>query len=151
MKEINGDLIKLAKEGNFDIIVHGCNCFCTMGSGIAKQIKEQFPIAYTMDLATKEGDIKKLGNYTTTADHYAFTIINAYTQYNYGTSSPKIDYEALTLVFRKINYQFKNRRIGLPLIGAGLAGGDWNRIKQIIEKELKDMDVTIVHYKYETL
>jgi len=32
-------------------------------------------------------------------------------------------------------------------IGAGLAGGDWNRIKVIIQTELKDMDVTVVIYK----
>ena len=48
---------------------------------------------------------------------------------------------------RKINHNYRNKRIGLPLIGAGLAGGDWNRIKKIIEKELCDMDVTIVHFK----
>lgn len=28
---INDDLIDLAKNGNFDVIIHGCNCFCTMG------------------------------------------------------------------------------------------------------------------------
>ncbi len=32
---INGDLIDLAKNGNFDVIIHGCNCFRTMGVGIA--------------------------------------------------------------------------------------------------------------------
>jgi O-acetyl-ADP-ribose deacetylase (regulator of RNase III) len=31
MKVIKGDLIQLAKDGKFDLIVHGCNCFCTMG------------------------------------------------------------------------------------------------------------------------
>ena len=48
---------------------------------------------------------------------------------------------------RKINHQYKGNKIGLPLIGAGLAGGDWNVIEKIIEKELKDMDVTIVKFK----
>lgn len=28
---ISGDLIDLAKNGNFDVIIHGHNCFCTMG------------------------------------------------------------------------------------------------------------------------
>ena len=31
-----------------DIIVHGCNCQGVMGSGVAKQIKEKFPNAYTI-------------------------------------------------------------------------------------------------------
>lgn len=51
------------------------------------------------------------------------------------------------MCLRKINHQFHDKRIGLPLIGAGLAGGDWNIIEKIIGKELKDMDVTIVKFK----
>jgi O-acetyl-ADP-ribose deacetylase (regulator of RNase III) len=43
---ICGDLIRLAILGNFDVIVHGCNCFKTMGGGIAAQIKRVFPKAY---------------------------------------------------------------------------------------------------------
>lgn len=38
MKEIEGDLIQMALNGDFDIIAHGCNCFNTMRSGIAKTI-----------------------------------------------------------------------------------------------------------------
>ena len=61
MKKITGDLIKLALEGEFDVIVHGCNCFCTMGAGIAKTIKQKFPAAYEADLQTVNGDKSKLG------------------------------------------------------------------------------------------
>jgi len=39
---------------------------------------------------------------------------------------------------------FAGKHIGLPLIGAGLAGGDWDRIRVIIKKELKDCNVTVV-------
>ena len=35
MNIVKGDLIKSAKEGQFDVIIHGCNCFNTMGAGIA--------------------------------------------------------------------------------------------------------------------
>jgi O-acetyl-ADP-ribose deacetylase (regulator of RNase III) len=37
-EEINGDLIELALQDKFNVIAHGCNCFCTQKSGIAKQI-----------------------------------------------------------------------------------------------------------------
>jgi O-acetyl-ADP-ribose deacetylase (regulator of RNase III) len=161
MKEIKGDLIQLAKEKYFDIIGHGCNCFNTMGSGIARQIKENFPHAFMIDQQTERGDIRKLGDFS-----YAFEtigerkvipgekvdyreriiIVNIYSQYTYNPYDKPIDYEALTLALRKINHLWPRLDIGLPLIGAGLAGGDWNRIKSIIEKELKDMNVTIVHY-----
>jgi len=48
---------------------------------------------------------------------------------------------------RKINHVFKGQHIGLPKIGCGLAGGDWNIVKEIIQKELKDCNVIIVIYK----
>ena len=35
MKTVKGDLIKLALEGKFDLITHGCNSQCVMGKGIA--------------------------------------------------------------------------------------------------------------------
>ena len=61
MKVIRGDLVQLALAGKFDVIVHGCNCMCTMGAGIAKQIKQKFPEAYRVDCQTKKGDRSKLG------------------------------------------------------------------------------------------
>lgn len=62
-----------------------------------------------------------------------------------GVKNP-LDYEALTLCMRKINHTFVGKKIGLPKIGSNLAGGDWNIIKEIIKKELKDCDVTVVIY-----
>lgn len=45
MNIVHGDLIQLALAGQFDVIIHGCNCFCTMGAGIAKAIRQEFPEA----------------------------------------------------------------------------------------------------------
>ena len=64
MRYRDGNLITLAKERHFDIIAHGCNCFCTMGSGIAPQIAKAFPEAYDVDQKTVKGDKKKLGVFT---------------------------------------------------------------------------------------
>jgi O-acetyl-ADP-ribose deacetylase (regulator of RNase III) len=78
-------------------------------------------------------------------------VVNSYTQYSYGKNhtdgvSKPLDYEALTLCMRKINHKFKGKHIGLPQIGCGLAGGDWQVVKKIIQKELKDCKVTVVIY-----
>ena len=153
MKEIKGNIIKLAKEARFDVIVQGCNCFCRMGSGLAPQIKENFPSAWLADEATESGDINKLGCYTFGMDiaydiddqPHDLTIINAYTQFSYDASKKPLDYEALTLALKKINHNYKGRSIGVPQIGAKRGGGDWDRIKMIIETELKDMDVIIIY------
>lgn len=49
---------------------------------------------------------------------------------------------------KKVRNLFSDKKIGLPLIGAGLAGGNWKVIEQIIKEELEDheVDVTIVRY-----
>lgn len=159
MKQVKGDLIKLAKEGEFDIIIHGCNCFNTMGAGIAKSIKQHFPEAYKTDCSTKKGDKGKLGFITKAwIEEYNLWIINAYTQYDYNISKRPINYKALEIAFININrmvedlarINFKRKtdfKIGYPKIGAGLAGGDWDIIAPIIDKELEGLDHTLVIYE----
>lgn len=178
-KEVKGDLIKMAQEGVFDVIAHGVNCFCVQGAGLAPQMVKAFqtnnPLYYNLEDLFYKGDINKLGcidyythyllngvpqfdqprnNYTNSKKYKELIVINAYTQYNYGRNhidgdQNPLDYEALTLCMRKINKIFLNKHIGLPLLGAGLARGNWDRIKKIIQSELTNMNVTIVHYNKE--
>lgn len=150
MKTIQGDLIKLALDGRFDVIVHGCNCFCTMGKGIAKTIKETFPAAYEADCEeTEKGDRDKLGSFSyATIPHEGreITVVNAYTQYHWRGKEAKADYEAIREVMRKVKKHFTGLRIGYPRIGAGLAKGDWSIIAQIIEAELAGEEHTLVEF-----
>lgn len=151
-QEVDGDLIEFALKGNFEVIAHGCNCFCVMGAGIAPLMAEKFGCnRFPLEDIDKKGDINKLGqiDYKKVFEIY---VVNAYTQYFYGknhlneTDQP-LDYDALRICLRKINHTFKGKKIGLPQIGCGLAGGDWNIVKSIIQSELKDCDVTIVILK----
>lgn len=149
MKTVKGDLIEMASEGEFDIIIHGCNCFHTMGSGIAAQIRSEYPEAYKADLKTNKGNYLKLGEYSAAQvrnkNNKIFYIMNAYTQFRYGIdrgpyeNSVHVDYSAIRLVFKKIventNNFVREINIGFPMIGAGLAGGDWDVILNIIEEE----------------
>nr|WP_314489284.1 macro domain-containing protein [uncultured Kingella sp.] len=79
-----GDLIALALAGEFDVIIHGCNCRHTMGAGIAKQIKAQFPAAYAADCATPKGASKlgQISSATVDCNGRELIIVNAYTQDN---------------------------------------------------------------------
>lgn len=155
MKVIKGDLIKLAKAGEFDVIIHGCNCFCTMGNGpndtgIAGTIKRVFPEVYAMDLGTLKGDRNKLGTVIGVGcknDNGGHLLIfNAYTQYNYGKYHQSFEYWALRSCFAMINrlVPYPELRIGYPKIGAGLAKGDWSIISEIIDQELDGRDHTLV-------
>jgi len=104
-----------------------------MGAGIAKAIKSEFPEAYIADLDTKKSDRNKLGTIsfalTQHRDHQIL-VVNAYTQFHWRGAGIKVDYEALKRCFTEIKQNFSGKRIGYPLVGAGLAGGDWN-IKRI--------------------
>lgn len=180
-KEITGDIIAFADEGNCDVVIQGNNCFCTQGAGLAPQFVRAFSSdKFPMEHPSTAGDINKLGQidyasfyvkkgagklvYTTDKTdssrlkngYKRVRAVNCYTQYGFGanhkngTKAP-IDYEALTLCLRKINHTFKGMHIAVPQIGCGLAGGDWNIVKKIIQQELKDCDVTVVIYVHEPI
>lgn len=140
MKVIIGDLLK--QKTDYDIIIHGCNCFSTMGAGIARQIKAEIPEAFQVDINSKLSPIEKLGGFTFTQNHKP-TIVNAYTQYGF-RGKRDLEYAAVKSALRSINTKVTGKKIALPLIGAGLAGGNWEIIKKIIELELKDNDVTVI-------
>lgn len=152
MKIINGDLIKLTLGKEFDIIVHGCNCFCTQGAGIALSMSRYFntlnPIKYPGEHITRKGDINKLGNIEYSKFRLPLDsnviVINAYTQYTYGNNS--VNYNAISLCLMKINFMFSGQNIGMPKIGCGLAGGDWNIVANLIDEHMYNMNVTVVEY-----
>lgn len=150
MKTIKGDLLQLAMQGVFDVIVHGCNCQCQMGKGIALSIKQQFPEACAADGLTAKGDIGKLGSISVAEvkrGERAFFIVNGYTQAHWRGAGVKADYPAIRAVMREVKARFAGLRIGYPKIGAGLAGGDWERIRTIIEDELVGEDHMYVEFE----
>lgn len=148
MYVVTGNLLDLADGGEFDVIIHGCNCQCTMGAGIAKQIKQRFPAAFQADLQTGIG-AQKLGTISyakVQGFDRTFTIVNAYTQPHWRGTGVKVDYAAIRSVMREVKTRFAGCRIGYPKIGAGLAGGDWAQISRIIDDELHGETHTLVEY-----
>jgi len=146
---LKGDLIQFTLAGRFDVIIHGCNCFCTMGAGIAKLIRDNFPEAYQADLETVVGNKEKLGTYSLARikrNGNIFTIVNGYTQYDFSGQGPLVDYGAIQKLFSMIKKDFSNQKIGYPKIGAGLAKGDWEVISDIINKELDGEDHALVKF-----
>jgi len=159
--EIQGNLITLAQEGQFDLIAHGCNCQANMGAGIAAQIATHFPKATLID---EHGALP--GTICAVTYPCGLTIVNAYTQISPGPAnkrfqalSPINDYQEpvydtlenryafIRHAMRSINQFFAGKRLGLPLIGCGLAGGEWERVKPIFQEEFDACDVNVVHFK----
>lgn len=142
IKEKQGNLIKEATD--YDVLVHGCNCFCTMGKGFAKDLSERWPECLSADRATRKGDPTKMGTITQAPTRDGFTIVNAYTQYRYGSGGPHYRADAMRSCMKWVKHLFSGKKIAMPQIGAGLAGGDWTEIRQIIKDELEGEDVTII-------
>lgn len=161
IRYFDGDLIK----SHCDIICHQVNCQGVMGAGIAKQIKEIYPDVFNWyrDVYNAKGN--KLGNIDfvhtysekfienietlhTPADRF---VVNMYSQDNYLPREVcNTDYNAFRECCKKIKLKLKEVAkifgkkesdyiIGFPYnIGCGLAGGDWNKVKKILEEEFSE-------------
>ena len=138
---VKGDLLELAEEGSFDVILHGCNCFHAMGGGIARQIAKQYPGALEADKRTVKGD--KLGTFSSHVTD-KFVILNCYTQLEISSGEDVFDYDSFEKCLWSARELYHGKRFGMPKIGAGLAHGDWRRILKIIESVMWYENVTIV-------
>lgn len=148
IEEVKGNAVTMHLEGKGHLI-HGCNCHCAMGKGIAKEVKNRIPMAYRVDQYTVRGDRNKLGTCSVWNENGVY-VFNAYTQYNFNSKTPDVDYDAIAKCFENAVEFCKNKNSTLPiitpLIGAGLAGGDWVKIRAIIEEATDDYPVIVVHF-----
>jgi O-acetyl-ADP-ribose deacetylase (regulator of RNase III) len=136
-----GDLFQCPES----VIIHGCNTQGVMGAGVAKLIKEIYPRAYQIyKKAVLER--KRVPNARPILGEVIWAVCgdkvigNAITQEFYGrdvTGRPYCDYDAVRSCMKQINDNVRplEDRVAMPKIGAGLAGGDWDIIAQIIEEE----------------
>lgn len=127
-----GDLMDVT-EG---VIAHGCNAQGVMRSGVAKVIREKYPLCYTK----YSNDIQtglKLGKISVYTHSASLVIVNAITQEYYGKDGKKyVSYDAVDSCFKSLFEMMKdsNAALNIPTIGAGLGGGSWNIIETIIDE-----------------
>lgn len=142
-------MIKSIKSDIFavkcDAIIHQANCFHTMGSGIAKFIRESFPEAYAADCKTEKGDPKKLGTFSwAKVENKQFPsighIINLYSQFDFSAEKKCTSYDAmhegLTAIRDKVSAKNQDKKITLAIpmrMGCNRGGGDWEVVKAIIQ------------------
>lgn len=141
-KTIKGNLLDAFDRGDVDVIAHQCNCFCNMGSGIAPQIAKRYPNAAEADQKTIRGDASKLGTFTKACVNRAHSkgiVYNLYGQFRYGGQRTQTDYYALADALISMQFDITDNGmsdaiVGLPLIGCGLGGGDWEVVSKIINE-----------------
>lgn len=157
LRYARGGLIAAIESCEFDIAIHGCNVFNTMGSGVAAQLRARWPEIYEADVRFGyKGDPLKLGYYSevsvplVSSGGVAFSclIVNAYTQFDYGRGARFVEYCAVASVFSRIAMRYRScerlPRLVMPRIGCGLAGGDWHQVERIIDVTLSEFPVTVV-------
>ncbi len=129
-------------------IINGCNAQGVMGSGLALQVKNTYPQAYKDYRDRHEGPLKEgfakgglhLGEAYPVPITGQLFLWNAITQEFFGMAGRNCSYDAIETCFREIDrcaHLYSNivsPEIHIPQIGAGLGGGSWEIIREIIEQ-----------------
>lgn len=132
LKYIEGNLF----ESTDPLIVHGVNCRGGFGAGVAGQIARLYP--GVRDLYHKKFETLgwHLGDVQFVRTKSGLIIGNLATQKDFGKGDKVyINYEAFRTCLVKVMEFMKAHKINhlsMPKIGAGLAGGDWNVIEDIL-------------------
>jgi O-acetyl-ADP-ribose deacetylase (regulator of RNase III) len=150
---INGDATSPFSKGN-KIIAHICNDIGGWGKGfvlaISKKWKEpekQYRIWYNSKENFTLGEVQFVQ-----VDEYIY-VANMIGQKGIKTGSkgPPIRYEAVKNCLIKLSQKAVeiNASVHVPRIGCGLAGGKWENIEPLINKNLieKMIDVFVYDYK----
>lgn len=153
---IKGNAVSLAMKGHNVAFAHGCNCFCRMRRGIAKEVSERLPYLTAVDRKTEEGSREKLGTFTSAEFDWGVGY-NMYTQYTWSDKDNMVDWGNLPSLLQSVFDDMMSRRIHtliMPKICSGLARGRltedaaWARVVKAIE-ETCPACVTVLVVEYE--
>lgn len=157
MKLIEGNILDSGK----DIVVQQVNARGLMGSGLALQIMKRYPsvkkeyVTYRheqLKLGLKDEDLLGHVNYVDTYDGTIIANIFGQLDIRKGTHDKTVytKKEALLSGIRQVRDKAEemNFSVAIPTyIGCGLAGGDWEDIKQGIEEIFKESKVDVTLYQ----
>ena len=156
MRTVTGNLLDMFDNGDFDIIVHGCNCHNNMGGGIAAQIAKRYPKVQNADLDTVCGDESKLGTVVPVWMSNRWLrwikkpriVVNAYTQFHPGADAR---IEAVRAAFIDLadwarRENLEHLSFGIPAIGCGIGGLTWEEVEMEIIYSCNHLDITLVEF-----
>lgn len=140
-------------EADVEYICHQVNCQGRMRSGIAKQIREKWPLVFDryecwVDYHSSRGGPRALlGECQYIEVSPEQTVVNLFAQEHYGYDNRRYtSYDAFWSCLGQITKTVPKRsKIGFPYrIGCGLGGANWQVIETMIYAVLgKDYDVYI--------
>ncbi len=144
------------KTGNLldseaEALVNTVNTVGVMGKGIALQFKNMFPNNFKLYASACKNKELKIGKLLVTKEEVLLlgkkTIINFPTKTNWRLPSEYQYIESGLAELLKVIKEKNIKSIAIPPLGAGNGGLDWNKVKQILEKYLSNLDCEIFIYE----
>lgn len=150
--------VDLSEEiDKYEFLIVTTNTYCTMRNGFEHDVSLDYPYVYETNLKTKYGDISKMGTIIECSKENEPTFILAFIckgypyRKNKGELQDYLSYESLEKCLKLINVKYKGKTIASPFIGCSKfdGNGDKNKVLEIIEKTLTDVNIVIYDYEQE--
>lgn len=146
---IEGNLL----DAKTDLIIHQVNCKGKMNSGVAKAIREKWPIVFDEYVKLTSTPFADLGTCQPISVSENQKVINMFSQKDYGYDGGLYtSYDAVNTCLGKTkNYMQRNgyTSIALPYNMCCCRGGaNWTIIMELIKDNFKDTEFTIEIWKY---
>jgi O-acetyl-ADP-ribose deacetylase (regulator of RNase III) len=147
IKYLTGDATNPIDTGGMRIIAHVCNDKGGWGAGFVLALSKKWSKPEQVYRSCPVPNLI-LGNVQYIQVENDIIVANMIAQHGYrrdNNGKPPLRYGALTYTLRKVNEVAlaHNATLHMPRIGAGLAGGDWNVIEQLI---LENVQVPVFIY-----
>ena len=148
---VNGNLL----DTKADVILHQVNCQGAMNSGVAKAIREKWPIVFDAYKALCDNGGQRLGICLPVKINDRQRVINMFSQDKYGYDGGMYtSYDAVNLCLKKTKefcQQFGLESIALPYNMCCCRGGaNWDVIMALIKANFEDSDISIEICKLES-
>jgi O-acetyl-ADP-ribose deacetylase (regulator of RNase III) len=148
-----GDLFANVHEG---YVLHGCNAQGVMGSGVARIVRNLYPVAYEEYKAHHNEIGLNLGDVIPVIVTPNLVILNGVTQHLFGRDGgPYVDYSALQTVFEDSTRLAASGIVActdlhMPLVGGGLGGGDPILITEMMRDVFETVNIKVTLWLLES-
>lgn len=154
IENVKGNLLDF--PSGITMVAHCCNTLNNFGSGIALQIKEEYPLAYEADCEAAKQKKNNLGQFSVASLPNGKKIINVYGQAEIGMNKRQVDYEAFYIAFEELHRLLLEAKdkgrvhvLGVPkYIASYRAGGSWRIIYAMLEEIFIDSPIKLVIVEY---
>lgn len=147
----DGDLL----ESDCPCIMHQVNCMGVMGSGVAFQIREKWPVVYEKykEYCGHKSPEELIGHMLPVKTNDGKIVLNLFGQLNFGYDKHRYtDYSALRTALQSASAYINENgfsRVALPKnMSCCRGGGEWAEVLHIIKETFTDNDITIEIIEY---